>query len=332
MAKIVFYCNDDRENISIFEYYSQDIKALEQLGHEVVVCTKYRELPLKFDYIYIWWWTYALWPVLFARITGAKSIVTGAFNFNFPESFKGIDYFHRPIWQRILIRLATKLANINIFINDFEQKACRDYFGLKHTFISPCVVNPNYFNSEKSSTDLPFLFNIAWSGMENLSRKGIPEILEAVKILKDQSINVHVKLAGKEGDGFSWLQNRIKELGIERNVELLGKISNEQKVSLFESCIAYVQPSHYEGFGLGIAEAMSASCCVLVCDAGAVKTVVGDSGLYVSPNDPTDLAEKIKEVVTNNSLRIKLEASAYKHAVSNFSIDAKLLLFKQIIK
>ena len=48
MAKIVFYCNDNLENIQSMEYYRQDIEALRALGHEVAVCNRYRDIPWRF--------------------------------------------------------------------------------------------------------------------------------------------------------------------------------------------------------------------------------------------------------------------------------------------
>ena len=46
MPKVVFYCRDSLDNIRAMEYYRQDIEALRSLGHEVVVCNRYRDIPL----------------------------------------------------------------------------------------------------------------------------------------------------------------------------------------------------------------------------------------------------------------------------------------------
>ena len=51
--KIIFYCNDSIENIKSMEYYNQDIKALENLGHEVIICNSYFKIPMNFDIIYL---------------------------------------------------------------------------------------------------------------------------------------------------------------------------------------------------------------------------------------------------------------------------------------
>jgi hypothetical protein len=85
MSRIVFYCNETKSNLETFEYYKQDIDALKTLGHQVIICTKYREIPFDFDIMFIWWWTYALIPVLLSRLLRKPCIVTGTYNFSFPR-------------------------------------------------------------------------------------------------------------------------------------------------------------------------------------------------------------------------------------------------------
>ena len=57
----------------------------------------------------------------------------GTVTFKFPLDFAGMDYFSRPAWQRVLIRFATKLATLNLFVNKGEMKACTEFFGLKNS-------------------------------------------------------------------------------------------------------------------------------------------------------------------------------------------------------
>src|SRR5687767_13062892 len=118
MAEIVFFCHDSRENIQTFEYYKQDLEALESLGHEVVVCTKYQEIPPRFDAMVVWWWSRAFLPVLLCRMLRRPCIVTGVFNFRFPAHLTGNDYFGKRGWQRFLIRNAARLADLNLFLNE----------------------------------------------------------------------------------------------------------------------------------------------------------------------------------------------------------------------
>ena len=330
MAKIVFFCHEKKSNLEIFEYYKQDIDALRALGHQVVICTKYSEIPFSFDAMFIWWWTHALWPVLLSRMLKKPCIITGAYNFRFPEDFEGIDYFRRPYWQRFLIRKAANLCTLNLFINQIELKNCSEYFSLSNTRYYPCVLHDDYLKGP-STQRRNVLFNIAWSGRNNLIRKGIPELLYAVRLLKDEGVEIHLNLAGLEGDGIDHLLKMIEQLKINNEVDYLGMISRTDKIKLLRACEIYIQPSNYEGFGLATAEAMGCGACVIICDVGAVREVVGDCGFYVSPGSPEELAKAIKQVLYDDNLRHQLQKSAHQRANECFTVDKKLERLKNYL-
>jgi glycosyltransferase involved in cell wall biosynthesis len=172
------------------------------------------------------------------------------------------------------------------------------------------------------------LFNVSWSGKHNLVRKGIPELLAAVSVLKNQGFPVTLKLAGHEGDGAQFLRDLIDEHGIQDNVEWLGPISRAEKIELLRICEIYVQPSHYEGFGLAIAEAMGSGACIITCDVGGVRAVVADCGLYVTPGSPQALAHAVRTVIEDSAKRSQLQTSAYQRARSEFRFESKLELLK----
>ena len=330
MGRIVFYCRDERSSIDSFEYYKQDVDALAALGHEVVICTRYREIPRQFDAMFIWWWTYALWPVLLARVAGRPCLIAGVYNFRFPPTFHGVDYFGRPIWQRWLVAAATRLASLNLFIDETERRACAAHFGIETTRYFPCTVHEDYLQGP-SSPRTTELFNIAWSGRQNLIRKGIPELLQAVRQLVADGLDVRLNLAGHRGDGDAFLVEMVRTLGLEDRVSLLGPLSRSEKIRRLRACDIYVQPSHYEGFGLAIAEAMGCGACVIVCNVGAVESVVGDCGVYVAPGSPTDLARTIKEVLQDGQLRQRLQGRAVARARAHFGGQQKVAMLRELL-
>lgn len=323
MAKIVFYCRDSLDNIRSMEYYRQDIEALRALGHEVVVCNRYRDIPLRFDAMYVWWWTYALVPVLFARLLGRPNLVTGVYNFRFENKSHGADYYARPWYQRLLIRLATKLTDANLFVSEREFKEVPAYFKLKRSYYFPCAVGEEYFAANQATMSRAGLLNIAWSGTENLKRKGVWDILEAMRLLKERGVEVSLTLAGKRGEAYPELQRRIAELGLEASVQAVGEITLQEKLSLYGRTKLYLQPSYFEGFGLATAEAMAAGCCVITCDVGEVRNVVGDGGLYVQPGRPTELADAVQSLLANQSAVDKLNLRAAQRMKELFSFARK---------
>ena len=323
MAKIVFYCHVEKSMLETVEFYKQDIDALRELGHQVIICTKYREIPFDFDAMFIWWWTYALWPTLLCRVLRKPCMITGTYNFRFPESFNERDYFRRPWWQRSVIKYASTLTSLNLFVSQFELKGCSEYFALNNSRYFPHILHKDYLKGPGNNR-VESLLNISYSRKENLVRKGIPELLKSVRLLKDEGFEIKLKLAGHKGDGVDYLMKTIDNLNINENVCYLGQIKRQEKIELLRQCEIYVQPSHYEGFGVAIAEAMGCGACIITCDVGEVKSVVGDCGIFVSPGSPEELAKAIKALIEDRVLRRNLQEHSYQRACKLFRADNKL--------
>jgi glycosyltransferase involved in cell wall biosynthesis len=313
------------------EYYTKDIEALRALGHEVVVCNRYRDIPLQFDVMYVWWWTYALAPVMFARLLGRPSLVTGVYNFRFENKSHGADYFGRPWHQRLLIRLATKLTSVNLFVSEREFNEVPRYFKLKRSYYYPCAVGEEYFSASQSMEPRAGLLNIAWSGTENLKRKGVWVVLDAMRLLKERGVAVSLTLAGKRGDAYPELQQRIVELGLEDSVQAVGEVTPQEKLNLFARAKLYLQPSYFEGFGLATAEAMAAGCCVITCDVGEVRNVVGDCGIYVQPGRPAELAYAVQSLLAEQEAVDKLNRKATQRMKEFFSFSRKTATLRTVL-
>ncbi|KZY12383.1 hypothetical protein A3726_14760 [Erythrobacter sp. HI0037] len=331
MAKIVFFCHDTIENIASMEYYSQDVGALRALGHEVVICNRYRDIPRNFDLIFIWWWTYALVPVALARLAGRKAVVAGVYNFRYEDQSGGTDYFARPWYQRLLIWLATRLANANLFTSHREFEEVTAYFELPSAYYSPCAVGDDYFAVRDRPVERTLLLNLAWSAKQSLQRKGVWTIIDAAALLKQRGRKFELMLAGKRGDGFDQLCERVRELDLEDCVNPVGEVSQEEKLDLFARTRIYLQPSRFEGFGLATAEAAAAGACVITSDVGEVRMVMGEGASYVQPGDPEELAHTIEELLDRPAKVEALDGLAIERLRRLYSPAGKRAAFARIL-
>jgi glycosyltransferase involved in cell wall biosynthesis len=329
--RVVFYGNFNENDINIFDYYKQDYDALTSLGFDVVFCNKITKLFfLKFDLIFIWWWTYAALPILISKFKNSKSIVTGTFNFKFEDAKSGIDYIHRPIYQKFLIWVSLKLTNYNLFVNYKEFLECSKFFKLKNSVYFPHVVNDIYINKNIGKKN-NFLLNISWSGKKNLERKGVFDLIQALYLLKLENIDIDLIIAGKDGDGLSDLNSLINKLNINDRVKLLGTITLKDKINLLQNCIIYVQPSYFEGFGLAVAEAMASGACILSSQVGGMGELVKDVSFFVEPGNIQMLVNQIKFILNNSKQREYLQNEAQKKIVSKYSFDKKVINLKKIL-
>jgi glycosyltransferase involved in cell wall biosynthesis len=96
---------------------------------------------------------------------------------------------------------------------------------------------------------------------------------------------------------------RIVRLQLQERVLVLSKLSDEQIASLYSHCELFIFPSHYEGFGSPVLEAMACGAPVLCSNASSIPEVGGDAVMYFSPDSKTELGAGIKRLLGDAELR-----------------------------
>lgn len=99
---------------------------------------------------------------------------------------------------------------------------------------------------------------------------------------------------------------------------MLGRVTDEQLISLYSGAEAFIYPSFYEGFGLPPLEAQACGCPVICSNAASLPEVCGDSALYFSPHDTSDIADKIDLLLSRPEIAEDLINKGYKN-IQRFS-------------
>lgn len=164
-------------------------------------------------------------------------------------------------------------------------------------------------------------FNIRgefWLGVGTIEpRKNYRLLIEAYRETGDERPLV---IAGGKG----WLESGIGEeatrAGTEGRIKFLGYVSDAELSVLYSSCLAFIYPSFYEGFGLPVLEAMSCGAAVIASNTSSLPEVGGDAALYMDPYSKESLKEKMLLLAGNQALLRELRAKAVEHA-KKFSWD-----------
>ena len=77
------------------------------------------------------------------------------------------------------------------------------------------------------------------------------------------------------------------------DIELLGRVTDEELVALYKGAFAFIFPSIIEGFGIPPLEAMALSCPVICSNATSLPEVCQDAALYCNPYDVDSLYQSI---------------------------------------
>jgi mannosyltransferase len=69
---------------------------------------------------------------------------------------------------------------------------------------------------------------------------------------------------------------------------------------IYNNAICLIYPSHYEGFGIPVVEAMRAGCPVIARNSSSISEVSGNAGLLVSTNNKEDWIDAIAACMKPN--------------------------------
>jgi glycosyltransferase involved in cell wall biosynthesis len=156
------------------------------------------------------------------------------------------------------------------------------------------AVNLAEFRARYAEPQQPIIFSVGRMVYE----KGTHLLLDAAPRILAEIPNVCFVLAGT-GPRRDALVERVKLLGLEEQIKLIGFVSDADRNALFRVANCVALPSLYEPFGIVALEAMAARCPVVVSSVGGFAEVVQheETGLTVYPNSAEALAGGILRVL-----------------------------------
>jgi len=160
--------------------------------------------------------------------------------------------------------------------------------------------------------------------------KGIFDLLRAIALVRDVVPNVQLRIGGV-GEQAAVLA-RARQLGIERQVHLLGWIDGEAKRRELQHAAVFVLPSYAEGLPMGVLEAMAAGAPVIATAVGGVPDAISDGvdGFLIQPGAIEELADRIVRLLADAQLRERVAAAARTKAHELFSTEAVLAQIEEL--
>jgi len=152
-----------------------------------------------------------------------------------------------------------------------------------------------------------------------IPRKGFSDLLEAFKLVRNQLL-AHLIFIG-EGESRFELQKLANELGLKDDVLFLGYQNNPFKF-IYRSNV-FVFPSHWEGFGNVIIEAMACGVPVIStnCHSGPDEIINdGVNGIIVPVGDVKAISEATLKLLINKELATSLAVAGRRRA-EDFRVD-----------
>lgn len=184
--------------------------------------------------------------------------------------------------------------------------------------VTPEGFLPKQLQPDKENFQLVYVGSI-------IESKGVGDILAAVSKLKSKNLPITLKMAGK-GE-ISYYQEQAKQLDLDRQVEFLGLVPNNEVVPLMREADLVIIPSRHdypEGLPMTIYEALCSYTPIVASDHPMFEgnLVDHDNALVFPAGDSSALAERVENLLSNPELYQQLSSNS-KDAWERLQIPVK---------
>lgn len=159
-----------------------------------------------------------------------------------------------------------------------------------------------------------------------VKKNGVGDLIEAIYELNANyrlpTANYRLLIVGG-GPLAESLRTKVRGLKLEDKVDFISEVSNEELPKYLARADIFVRPSLSEGLGTAFLEAMAAGVPIIGTPVGGIQDFLkdGETGLFCKVGDPTDIADKIVAIFSDDELKNKLIINARKLVEEKYSWD-----------
>ena len=235
-------------------------------------------------------------------------------------------YFKKVIslilnYVRIWDKAAADRVDFYIANSKTVQKRIKKYYRRNSEIIYPSIEDNQFYISKKQG-------DYFLTGCRLVPYKRNDIVIEAFKKLNLETDKKYkLKIFG---DGID--MERLKKLTEgDKNIELLGRVSNKERNKLFSECKAFINPQR-EDFGITIVESMASGRPVIALNQGGARETVleGETGMFFNDENPEAIAAAIKNFSNAGWNPGKIREHALKFSKNRFKREIRDFIDKKM--
>ena len=187
------------------------------------------------------------------------------------------------------------------------------------------------------------------SGGAPKSRRGLPErfilypaqawphknhlaLIDALRLLRDRDgISVGLVCTGRKTSFWPIIAECVRKFRMGDVVRFTGYVGREELAGLYREATAVVLPSLCEGAGQPLLEAFSYGAAVACSGTTSFAEYAADSALLFNPEEPAEIANTIRRLVTEPELRERLR-SAGRARLASFSWERSARAYRALYR
>lgn len=189
------------------------------------------------------------------------------------------------------------------------KKDLVDLLGIEKKRITVNYPGVDVVKSKKLVTKKNFILSVG----KLEPRKNLERLIKAFSHLNDKSLELVI--VGQTGWG--------RSLPPASNVKFLRYVNDKKLAQLYNSCLIFVYPSIWEGFGYPIIEAMRLGAPVATSNTSSLKEIAGNAAILFDPLNVDDIKSKMQQLIDDERLR--------KFLITKGKLRAKLFNWKNYV-
>ncbi len=218
-------------------------------------------------------------------------------------------HFKQAVGRLVFKRVIATSTHI-LTPSDFTKNEVIEFSAKATNKISTTHLAADISADSPEPYELPFKQFLLYVGQQS-DYKNVRRLGAAHQRLVKKYPDLGLMLVGSKNDSARINEKYFADKNY-KNIIFTGFLPDTQLNWLYKEAAAYVFPSLMEGFGLPGLEAMGHGTPVVSSDATCLPEVYGDAAHYFDPNDTTDVARAIDEVLESETFRHELVKKGHK--------------------
>lgn len=274
--------------------------------------------------------------------------------FNLPKRIKRVTVIHDlsplhfPEWhqfvsrklQQLFLPSILKRADYILTNSAFTANDVMTHFPFTSTKTKGILLGKENFFQPQSNPAILKKHNISVPYLLHTGtiepRKNLIFLVKTFEALKRQTNHrLQLVLVGKLGWKHTPILEVINNSPFKDDIKLLGYVDRTDLPAIYTAAAAFVYPSHFEGFGLPVLEAMSCGTPTIAANVSSLPEIISTAGLLFPPNNESILIQKINQLLTDKSLSQLLSKKGLARAVEfswKKTAQETLAVFEGLIK
>jgi glycosyltransferase involved in cell wall biosynthesis len=170
--------------------------------------------------------------------------------------------------------------------------------------------NSSQAASVKKKYGLPDKFILNVGTVEE--RKNLMVVVKALSRLSP-SERLPLVVVGRHTEYYGKVLEEIRNAGLTSRIHFLNNVDFHDLPAIYRQAHLFVYPSLFEGFGIPLIEAITCNVPVITSTGSCFSEAAGAGAMYVSPADVDAMANAIRTLIVDESMRNAMVLSGRKH-------------------